>query len=330
MRQTYMILGGNGLIGVQLTRYLLQNVPDVTVICIGRNPEKPPAYSLYRGTDASRYAYHQIHITHESEKIRELFEATHPAVVVNLAAQSESSVSWKDSWRYFETNNVALAKIVEPLIGVDSLKKWVQIGSGEVYGSLPNPATEESPMVAGSPYSASKAAADLYLLSLASVKDFPLNIIRPSSVYGPGQKSHRIVPRAVLCALTGEKFPLEGDGTTRKGYLHTDDLARAIHLVAEKGALGEIYNVGAKEGHSAREVIALVCEKTGVPLNTLVNLVPDRPGQGAQYLLNSTKMEKLGWRPERDLSKGIDGMIVWAKEHLDFLKTQPTRYTVQA
>lgn len=328
--KNYLILGGNGLIGVQLTRYLLKNSSDIFVVGVGRNPEKPPAYSLHRGVDPSRYTYHQIHITHETERLRKLLETMHPDVIINLAAQSESSASWEDSWRYFETNTVALAKIVEPLRGVPWLKKWVQIGSAEVYGPVPFPAKEDSPMVPGSPYSASKAAADLYLMSLARTWSFPLNIIRPASVYGPGQKGHRLIPRAILCALTGERFPLEGSGNTRKGYLHTDDLVRAIHLVAEKGHSGEVYNAGPSQNDTAREVLELICQKMEIPFSMLVQLVPDRPGQGKQYLLDSSKIfQDLGWKPHVDLSKGIESMIVWVREYLSFLKQQPTRYHVE-
>lgn len=326
-----MVLGGNGVFGVQLVRYLLLKAPDVYVIAVGRNPEKPPAFSLHRGIDDSRYEYHQIHIAYEPERLIELLKAKQPSVVVNIAAQGEGAASWKSSWRYFETNAVALAKVVEPLIGAPWLKKWLQVGSSEVYGSVTAPASEEAPIRPSSPYSASKAAADLYLLSVARSQNFPVNIIRPSNAYGPGQQLHRIIPKAVLCALLGHKLPLQGGGTARKSYIHTDDLSRAIYWIAEKGHLGKVYNAGPKESTAIRTLVEIICEKTSVPFNQLVDLAPDRLGQDAQYLLDSSLIAKdLGWKPEIPLQDGINDVVIWAREHLEYLKKQPTNFTLRA
>src|SRR5262249_6029826 len=160
------------------------HVPEAYVICVGRNSEKPPAFSLHRGIDDSRYEYHQIHVAYEPERLMDLFDSKRPEIIVNIAAQGEGAASWKHSWRFFETNAVALARMVEPLIGAAPwLRKWVQVGSSEVYGSVTVPATEESPLRASSPYSASKAAADLYLLAVCRTRNFPMNIIRPSNAY---------------------------------------------------------------------------------------------------------------------------------------------------
>ncbi|MBI2364765.1 MAG: NAD-dependent epimerase/dehydratase family protein, partial [Deltaproteobacteria bacterium] len=112
-----------------MTRYLLLHVPEAYVICVWRNSEKPAAFSLHRGIDDSRYEYHQIHVAYEPERLMELLDSKRPDIIINIAAQGEGAASWKYSWRFFETNAVALAKIVEPLIGVPWLRKWVQMGS---------------------------------------------------------------------------------------------------------------------------------------------------------------------------------------------------------
>lgn len=322
-----MILGGNGVLGTQFIRHVLLTNATVSVVCVGRGVEKPPAFSLYRGIDDTRFTYHQIHIARDPSLLLDLMEKIKPAVIVNFAAQSESSASWKSSWQYFETNNVALAKIVEPLAGVSWLKRWVQISSSEVYGANAQPPTENAPFGPVSPYSASKVAADLYLLSLAKTCQFPVIIVRPSGVYGPGQGMHRIVPKAVLCALTGEKFPLEGGGTTEKLLLHAEDLARALVLIINKGQQGGVYNVGPLEGITMRNLVEMVAARTQVPFGGLVELAPNRTGQEAKYLLDSSKLAKeLGWSPQINLAEGIDSVIAWEREHLDFLKTQPKKY----
>src|SRR5205085_5107937 len=139
------------------------------VISIGRNPEKPEAFSLNAGKDDKRYAYNQIHITHEQDRLFELFDAEKPEVIISYAAQGEGAVSWKKSWRFFETNCVALAKMSEDLMARDYLERFIQIGTSELYGSVSTAATEESSMKPTSPYAASKAAFDMYLLSVAEV-----------------------------------------------------------------------------------------------------------------------------------------------------------------
>lgn len=326
-----MVLGGNGTLGSQYIRHLLQSDPDVRVVCVGRSPEKPPAFSLYRGIDEPRIDYHRIHIAQETSKLLALIESVKPAVIVNFAAQAESSASWKSSWQFFETNNVALAKIVEPLVGAPWLHRWIQIGSSEVYGATAEPATEEFPLLPATPYSASKAAADLYLSSVAKVVNFPAIIARPSGVYGPGQGVYRVIPKAVLYALTGQKLPLEGDGTTEKCLLHTEDLSRAICTIIDKGEIGAIYNVGPAMGVTIKAIVELIAEKTNVPFAQLVTPAPNRPGQEIKYLLDSTRlMRELGWRPQMTLSAGIDTMVHWVRGHLEFLKTQPTKYEVRA
>src|SRR5262249_21376486 len=125
--------GGGGWLGIQVSRYLLTSSPLIRLIGVGRNLERPAPFSLHRGIDDSRYEYHQIHMVHQPERLHSLLEAKRPEVIVNLAAHAEESASWTSSWRYFEMNTSALARAVEPLLGVSWLRKWVQIGSASVY-----------------------------------------------------------------------------------------------------------------------------------------------------------------------------------------------------
>ncbi len=329
--KSYLILGGNGALGVQLTRHLLLQHPHLAVVSVGRNPERALPFSLHHGIDDSRFRYQQIHIVHEAEKLVQFVESCQPEVIVNLAAQAESSASWKNSFYFFETNAVALAKIVEPLIGKRWLKKWIQISTSEMYGSLQEPANEETSIRPASPYSASKAAADLYLLSLSNAFGFPVNILRPSSVYGPGQALHRLIPKAVLCALLGRKLPLQGGGKTVKSYLHTDDFSRAVTSIAEKGEIGKTYHVGPNEGVSIRHLVELICQRAGASFEKIVELTEGRLGSDTKSLLDCSRISKeLGWKPEIDLIKGIDSVLAWAREYLSFLEKQPMTYTLQA
>jgi dTDP-glucose 4,6-dehydratase len=327
----YVILGGGGVFGIQTALYLLEKADPERVISVGRNPVKPEPFSLNVGQGDRRYSYHAIHITYELDRLMELLDDERPDVIVNFAAQGEGAVSWKKSWRFFETNAVALAKMTEELMARDYLKRWIQIGTSELYGSVDFPATEETPLKPTSPYAASKAAADMHLLSIHQVLGFPMNIIRPSNAYAPGQLLHRVIPRAVLCGLTGRKLPLHGGGRARKSYIHARDLGRAIHLVSEKGPFGTVYNAGPPEPISIHDLVATVAKVMGIAFDDLCEITGDRLGQDSQYWLDSTAIRgDVDWEPEIDLELGIREMAEWGRKYLDVLRDWPTDYILRA
>jgi dTDP-glucose 4,6-dehydratase len=329
--KTYVILGGNGVFGVHAASYLLQHAQPKKVICVGRNPEKPTPFTLDLGKGDSRYAYHQIHVAYEQDRLFELFDAEKPDCIVNFAAQGEGAVSWSKSWRFYETNTTALAKMTEELQKCSYLKRWIQIGTSELYGSCDFPAKEDTPIRPTSPYAASKAAGDLHLLAVSKVLKFPMNIIRPSNAYAPGQLLHRVIPRAVLCGLTGQKLPLQGGGRARKSYIHARDLARAIHLVAERAPLGTVYNAGPPQPISIRDLVALVADALNVPFEQLCEVTGDRLGQDGQYWLDSSAIKQdVGWEPQISLKQGIREMIEWERKYLNELRTVTTGYVLRA
>ena len=329
--KTYVILGGGGSFGVHTALYLLAHADARKVISVGRNPEKPEAFSLNVGKGDSRYEYHQIHVTHEQDRLFELFDKEKPEVIVSYAAQGEGAVSWKRSWRFFETNCVALTMMCEELMKRDYMERFIQIGTSELYGSVQAPSKEDDPIRPTSPYAASKAAFDMYLLSVAQVLKFPMNIIRPSNAYCPGQLLHRVIPRAVVAGLTGQKLPLQGGGRAKKSYIHARDLARAILLVSEKAPLGKVYNAGPALPISIRELVEKVAEGLKLPFDQLCEVVGDRLGQDAQYWLDSGEIKRdLGWEAEISLEEGIQEMVTWGRKYLDFLKSHPTDYVLRA
>lgn len=328
---TYVILGGNGVFGVHTAFYLLAHANPKKVICVGRNAEKPRPFTLDLGKNDPRYAYHQIHVVYEQDRLFELFDAERPEVIINYAAQGEGAASWSKSWRFYETNATALARITEELRSRDYLQRWIQIGTSELYGSTDRPAREDTPLQPTSPYAASKAAGDMHLLSIFKVLNFPMNIIRPSNAYAPGQQLHRVIPKAVLCGLTGRKLPLHGGGRARKSYIHARDLARAIHLVAEKAPLGKVYNAGPPEPISIRTLVTTVADAMQLSLDQLCEITEDRLGQDSQYWLDSTAIKRdVGWEPVIGLDEGVREMIAWGQEYLDDLRGMSTDYILRA
>lgn len=327
--KSYAILGGGGSFGIHTALYLLRHAKPKKVIGIGRNPLRPEPFSLNIDKEPG-YAYHARHLTYELDLLLELLDRERPEVIINFAAQGEGAVSWTHSWRFFETNSMGLARLAEELGKRDWFERFIQIGTSELYGSVDHAATEDDPIVPTSPYAASKAAFDMYLISVHRFLDFPMNIIRPSNAYCPGQLLHRVVPKAVLCGLTGRKLPLHGGGRAEKSYIHARDLARAIHLVAEKAPPGKVYNAGPAEPTSIRRVVELTAEALGMPFEDLCEVTGDRLGQDSRYWLDSSAIkDDVGWEPEIGWEEGLAEMVAWGRKYLDVLKDWPTDYVLR-
>jgi dTDP-glucose 4,6-dehydratase len=329
--KTYVILGGGGSFGVHTALYLLENADPAAVISVGRNPEKPEPFSLNVGRGDPRYEYHQIHVGFEIDRLMELLDAKRPEVIVCYAAQGEGAVSWKRSWRFFDTNSTALARLAEELMSRDYLERFIQIGTSELYGSVTEPAREDAPIKPTSPYAASKAAFDMYLLSVSQTLGFPMNIIRPSNAYGPGQLLHRVIPRAVVAGLTGSKLPLQGGGRAEKSYIHARDLGRAIHLVSESAPLGRVYNAGPPNPISIRELMEKTADALELDFDELCEVVPDRLGQDSRYWLDSSAIKNdVGWEPQISLEEGLAEMVEWGRRYLDQIRDIDPTYVLKA
>jgi dTDP-glucose 4,6-dehydratase len=330
MGRTYAILGGGGSFGIQTALYLLDHADPKLVLGIGRNPLRPEPFSL-NIEKHPRYEYHAYHVTHELDLLLELLDRKKPEIIINYAAQGEGAVSWKHSWRFFETNSMALARLAEELMKRDYLERFIQIGTSEMYGSVNHAASEEDPIKPSSPYAASKVAFDLYLISVNRFLKFPMNIIRPSNAYCPGQLLHRVVPKAVVCGLKGEKLPLHGGGRAEKSYIHARDLGRAIHLVVEKAPLGTVYNAGPPEPISIRRLVELTAEALDVPFEQLCEVSEDRLGQDSRYWLDSSAIKRdTGWECQIGMQEGLKDMVDWGRRYFDTLKDWPTGYTLRA
>lgn len=328
--KTYAIIGAGGSFGIHTALYLLDNADPKKVIGIGRNPLRPEPFTL-NIEKRKNFRYHAYHITYEMDSVLEVLDKEKPQVIINYAAQGEGAVSWKKSWRFFETNSMALAKLSEELMSRDYLERFIQIGTSELYGSVDFAAKETTPIQPTSPYAASKAAFDMYLLSVQRFLKFPMNIIRPSNAYCPGQLLHRVIPKTIICGLTGKKLPLQGGGRAEKSYIHARDLARAILLVCEKAPLGTVYNAGPKDPTSIRRVVELTAQALGMPFEQLCEMTEDRLGQDSRYWLDSSAIKKdVGWEPEISWEQGLDEMVVWGRKYIDQLRDWPMDYVLRA
>ena len=325
----YVVLGGGGSFGIHTSLYLLENAKPKKVIGIGRNLLRPEPFYL-NIEKQPRYEYHARHLTYELDLLLELLDREKPEIIINYAAQGEGAVSWENSWRFFETNAVGLTHLVEELGKRKYVERFIQIGTSELYGSVKHAAKESDPIQPTSPYAASKAAFDLYLISVQKFLKFPMNIIRPSNAYCPGQLLHRVIPKTVVCALKGERLPLHGGGKAEKSFIHARDLARAIYLVSKKAPLGKIYNVGPKKPTSIKKVVQLTAQALGLPFNKICKVTGDRLGQDSRYWLDSSEIKKdVGWEAEIGWEEGLKEMVDWGEKYFDQLKDWPTSYTMR-
>lgn len=330
MKNKYVVLGGGGSFGIHTSLLLLQKPTTKKVIGIGRNELRSEPFAL--GIQSrENYEYHARHITYEIDLLLELLDKEKPNIIINFAAQGEGAVSWKNSWRFFETNSMALARLCEELMKRDWLDRFIQIGTSEMYGSVAEAVSENHPIKPSSPYAASKVAFDLYLESVHKNLNFPMNIIRPSNAYCPGQLLHRVIPKTIWCGLTGNKLPLQGGGKAEKSYIHARDLAEAIFLVSENAPLGEIYNVGPKNPTPIIEVVERTAKALGLSLNDVCEISEDRLGQDSKYWLDSRKIEsQLGWKPKIDWDTGLKEMVDWGLKYRHLLLDMKTDYVMRA
>ena len=324
---TFAIIGGGGVFATHLAKYLLETT-NARVVSIGRNPVKTSPFSLDVGKRNPRYKYEQIHIVFEQDRLFELLDEEEPEIVVNFAALAYAN-SWQNASLFYDTNVVALAKMCEGLCQRSYLKRFIQIGTSELYGSVDVPADENAELRPTSPYAVSKLTGDMHLGTMFKTRGFPMNILRPSNAYGPGQALYRVIPRAVISGLTGRKLPLQGDGLAEKSFLHAYDVATAVQVVAEHGVVGEVYNCGPVATTSIRDLVGLVATELGVGFEDLVEFAPARVGEDARYWLDSARIAGIGWKPTIDLTAGIKDMCDWGRIHLDQLVDEYTQFVLR-
>ena len=326
----YLLLGGAGVFALHTAKFLLEQKETELVVCVGRNTVKNPAFNLNIGNNDKRYVFKPCHIVYEQDFLFEYLEEYKPDFVINFAALAYAT-SWDKSFRYYDTNVTAVSKICEFLSNKSYLKKFLQIGTSELYGPVSEPVDENYPINPTSPYSISKLAADMHLETMFKVRKFPMNIIRPSNGYGSGQLLYRIVPKSAYLILKGEKFPLEGGGRVKKSFMHCRDIARAIYMILHKGKMGEIYNAGVDQPISMREIVEIVAKCLDRNFDDVVNITEGRLGEDAQYWLSSKKLfNDTGWKPEISINEGIKETVDWVKNNMNNFKNENLEFQLRA
>jgi dTDP-glucose 4,6-dehydratase len=309
-----LVTGGAGFIGSAFIRKAVRsNSLDITV-----------ADSLTYSGDRERIDAEEDHVEFEQIDITDydgmaaLFSEVKPEAVVHFAAETHVDRSILYPERTIATNVAGTTNLLR-LSLKHNVKKFIHISTDEVYGELAADSsekfTEESPLRPNSPYSASKASADLFVR--AFMRTYGLNVItvRPSNTYGPWQYPEKLIPLSIANVLQGRKIPVYGRGENIRTWMHVDDCVDAIFAVFENGREGECYNVGSDEEIKNRDVVAAILSLLGAG-SELMEYVADRPGHDFRYALNTGKIRKeLGWKASIGFSDGIERTVAWFREH---------------
>lgn len=308
---TILVTGGAGFIGSNFVIFTLKNHSEDRVVCVDKLTYAGNIANLQEVVNNPRFRFIQANICDRAAMER-VFGEEKPDVLVNFAAESHVDRSIASSQEFFRTNVLGTAVLLDVCLAF-GVKRFHQVSTDEVYGEvLPGqpPRTEIAPLAPGNPYAASKASADLAVLSYAKTHGMPVTISRSCNNYGPCQFPEKLIPLTIAKALAGEKIPIYGRGENSRTWLYVDDHVRAIDLILRQGKAGEIYNVASCEEWTNIDLVQKICVILGVS-NDRIEYVTDRKGHDRRYAVDCGKIGALGWRAETDFSVGLQETIDW-------------------
>ena len=312
-----LVTGGCGFIGTNLIRHILENRPDWEVTNLdlltyagnmentdGLQDQYPGRYRFVRGDIA------------DAPFVSEVFSRTPFDLVLNLAAESHVDRSIEGAGVFVRTNVMGVQVLLDASLQ-NGVQRFLQVSTDEVYGSLGTQGrfTEELPLTANSPYSATKAAADLLVRSYIKTHGLDAVITRCSNNYGPYQFPEKLIPLMVVNAHQDRELPVYGEGRNVRDWIYVEDHCRGIIAVAEQGVCGEVYNLGGDAEKENIEIVRTICRYLGKP-ETLIRFVKDRPGHDFRYSMDHTKISReLSWEPLKDFDQGLSATIDWYLAH---------------
>ena len=322
-KKTIIVTGGAGFIGSNFVYYMLKKYPFYRIVCLDALTYAGNLSTLEKAMkdhpDNFRFVKGDIR---DAELVENLFVEEKPDIVVNFAAESHVDRSILDPQAFLETN------IMGPHVLMDAcrkhnVKRYHQVSTDEVYGDLPLDRpdlffTEETNLHASSPYSASKASADLVTLAYHRTYGLPVSISRCSNNYGPYHFPEKLIPLMIINALNDKPLPVYGDGLNVRDWLYVEDHCKAIDMIIHADCVGEVFNVGGHNEKSNIEIVKLILKELGKP-ESLITFVEDRKGHDRRYAIDPAKIKReLGWEPETKFEDGIVRTIQWYLDHKDW------------
>lgn len=309
-----IVTGGAGFIGSNFIFHMLKSHPEDYIICLDKLTYAGNLSTLAPIMDNAHFRFVRADIC-DRKAVDALFEEEHPNMVVNFAAESHVDRSIENPQLFLETNIIGTSVLMDACRKY-GIQRYHQVSTDEVYGDLPLDRpdlffTEATPIHTSSPYSSSKASADLLVLAYYRTYGLPVTISRCSNNYGPYHFPEKLIPLMILNALHDKPLPVYGDGQNVRDWLYVEDHCRAIDLILQKGRVGEVYNVGGHNEMKNIDIVKLICKALGKP-ESLIHFVKDRKGHDRRYAIDPAKIHReLGWLPETKFADGIQKTIQW-------------------
>ena len=310
----HLITGGAGFIGTNYIRYILRMYPEDEIVCADKLTYAGNYDNLKEFEGKKRFAFEQIDIC-DRKAVYSLFETYSIDCVVNFAAESHVDRSIENPEIFLQTNIIGTEVLLDA-VNKYEIKRFHQISTDEVYGDLPLDRPdlkfeENWSIKTSSPYSASKASADLLCLAYFRTFGTPVTISRCSNNYGPYQFPEKLIPLMIEKAQRDESLPVYGDGKNIRDWLYVEDHCSAVNKIIRYGKVGEIYNIGGNNERANIDIVKIILEALGKP-ESLITYVKDRPGHDKRYAINSCKIQnELGWKPQTDFDVGMRQTIEW-------------------
>lgn len=309
--KTILVTGGAGFIGSNFINYFLEKNYQYKIINLDKLTYAGNLENLRTSEKKENYYFVKGDITN-NELVEYLFKKFEFNYVVNFAAESHVDRSILGSEVFYRSNVIGTNVLLEASRR-HKIEKFVQVSTDEVYGSLGPTGlfTEETPLSPNSPYSSSKAAADMMALSFFHTYGLPVVITRCSNNYGPFQFPEKLIPLMIINSLNGKNLPVYGDGLNVRDWVYVIDHNRAVETVMINGRPGQVYNIGASREMKNIDIVKLILAKLGKP-ESLIQYVKDRPGHDRRYAIDSSKIQsELGWKPEFDFEMAMEQTIDW-------------------
>lgn len=318
----FLVTGGAGFIGGNFLHIMVNKYPNDQYVCIDALTYAGNMETLEPIMNKPNFKFVHENICNR-EAVFKLFEEEHFDYVINFAAESHVDRSIENPEIFLKTNILGTQVLMDACRKY-GIKRYHQVSTDEVYGDLPLDRpdlyfTEETPIHTSSPYSASKAGADLLVLAYHRTFKLPVTISRCSNNYGPYHFPEKLIPLMIQKALKNEPLPVYGNGSNVRDWLYVGDHCNAIDLIVRNGKDGEVYNIGGHNERSNLEVVKTILKALNKP-ETLITYVKDRPGHDLRYAMDPTKIEtELGWKPEYNFDTGIQETIKWNLNHQDWI-----------
>ena len=318
---TIIVTGGAGFIGSNFIFHYLAAHPNDKIICLDKLTYAGNINTLKSIMNNENFRFVKLDIC-DREGVYKLFKQERPDIIVNFAAESHVDRSISDPTIFLQTNIIGVSVLMDACREF-GIKRFHQVSTDEVYGDLPLDRpdllfTEQTPIHASSPYSASKASADLLVMAYHRTFNLPVTISRCSNNYGPYHFPEKLIPLMIVNALHDKTLPVYGKGENIRDWLYVEDHCKAIDLIIHKGRVGEVYNIGGHNEMRNIDIVKLICRELNKP-ESLIQFVTDRKGHDLRYAIDPTKIHnELGWLPETNFNEGIKRTIKWYLDNRDW------------